>query len=190
VRGVATGASDFGGLIGGGGACGRPGGVTAAATGLDGLGGTQGVVAMTGGTLRGFGTGLKCRPVLAGLVALELGGMAGAAKRGHCFTCGNAIGRDVAAGGTVLLAGAVAGIATDVLRKVGMAFDVGGRFGVALLAGLVDGGGLSEGEEQEPGHARFRTRRRVTVLRLVWPERPRESLSSALSIQRTRSTPG
>lgn len=84
--------------------------------------------------------------MLAGLVALELHGVAAAAERGHGFTDGNAVGCDVATGGAVLLAGAVAGIAADFLGEVGMAFNVGSRFRVALLAGLLDGN-LSEGEE-------------------------------------------
>ncbi len=93
--------------------------------------------------------------VLAGFVTLALGYVAAAAKDGDLLAGGNFIRRGAAGGETMFLASAVAGVATDVLLEVRVAFDVTGGFGVAGLAELMDGLGAGHGyeEEEEPLHA-------------------------------------
>jgi hypothetical protein len=67
----------------------------------------------------------------------------------------------------MLVARAMAGIATHILREVRVAFDVTGCFRVTLPASLVNSGLLREHQQQQQVHACFRTSRLVMVLRLV-----------------------
>jgi len=92
--------------------------------------------------------------------------------------------------GAVFFTRAMAGIAAYCFGEMRMAFHIGCGFGVALPAELVNGGGLSQDEQQQQVHALFRTSRFVRVLSRVCPAKPIDNFNSAASIQSTRSTPG
>lgn len=112
-------------------------GMTTGATGFNCLRTPHGMIAMASGALRRFIPGLQNRPMATRLVTLSLIYMASAAKRWHLFAHCNPVRSCVAAGRTVLLTGAVAGVATNTLGEVFVAFHIAGSFRVALSTGLM-----------------------------------------------------
>ena len=79
-----------------------------------------------------------------GLVGFELVGMTGAAEGRDLVPGGDAVWGGVASGFAVLIALAVAGVATHAFGEVGMRLNISGWFSMALLAELV-----LLGQEQE-----------------------------------------